>query len=213
VRSRYGATSTIVYEYLTQAGIEIDVQTATALLYGIRSDTNDLGRERTRADVDAFLALYPAVNLRALSLIRRGPLPREYFRVVSSALRDARTYGHAIVCSLGPVDNPDTIAEVADLLLRNEESSWAMVSGCNDGKVRFSLRASQADANAGAVARRMAGRRGGGGGHRMYAAGQVPVSSEAEQSRATQTLEQRFLRAVVGDSPPRARRLVKRDGS
>ncbi len=59
VRSRYGATSTILYEYLSGSGVDIGVDLATALLYGIRTDTQDLGRETCPADIHAYLALYP----------------------------------------------------------------------------------------------------------------------------------------------------------
>lgn len=62
VRRRVGATSTILHEYLTQAGIVPDMPLATALAYGIRSDTDDLGREASQADIDALLALFPAAN-------------------------------------------------------------------------------------------------------------------------------------------------------
>ena len=66
VRSGYGATSTILVEYLIEAGITPDTPLATALLYGIRSDTQDLGRESSRSDVEAIEFLYPFANKRML---------------------------------------------------------------------------------------------------------------------------------------------------
>ena len=45
IRGRYGSTSTILYEYMEEAGIDIEIPLATALAYGIRSDTSDqIGR-------------------------------------------------------------------------------------------------------------------------------------------------------------------------
>jgi len=64
IRSRYGATSTILFEYLRAAKIEIPIPVATAMVYGIRSDTQDLGRESTKADLEAFLNLYPRASPR-----------------------------------------------------------------------------------------------------------------------------------------------------
>src|SRR5687768_3275719 len=47
LRSDYGATSTILSEYLRDARVPIDPKVATALFYGIAAETQDLGREAT----------------------------------------------------------------------------------------------------------------------------------------------------------------------
>ncbi len=129
VRSRYGATSTMLYEYLREARIEIPTPVATAMVYGIRSDTQDLGRESTRADVEAFLALYPYANARALGRIVQAPLPRSYFSKLRTALDEAKVHGNRIVSFLGQMESPEMIAEAADLLLRAEEVDWTMTIG------------------------------------------------------------------------------------
>ena len=74
VRPRYGAVSTILYEYLTETDARVDPPLATALLYAIRTDTRDLGSEACRADIDAAEALFPQVNARMLSMIQRGEI-------------------------------------------------------------------------------------------------------------------------------------------
>ncbi|HRU07174.1 MAG TPA: DHH family phosphoesterase, partial [Candidatus Brocadiia bacterium] len=48
IRRRYGATSTILYEYMQALGVAVDAPLATALCYGIRSDTQDLERDTTQ---------------------------------------------------------------------------------------------------------------------------------------------------------------------
>ncbi len=198
VRGRYGATSTIIYEYLTETGITIDVDLATALLYGIRSDTQDLGRETTQADIDAFLALYPKANKRKLSRIAHERVPDVYYQALSKALADAGIYGSALVAGLGPTDNPDMIGEVADLLLRREGTTWVLCHGVHEGKVLFSIRTAEPAAAAGKVARRLAGRKGTGGGHNAFAAGQIPLDKGSHQEVADLgcAITTRFLRAV-----------------
>src|SRR4030042_2933357 len=101
IRSKYGSTSTILLEYLVQAWIEPDIQLATALFYGIRSDTQDLGRQATRQDSEAVAYLFPIANKRMLSEIERGEVPRVYFQMLDEALRNAKKYEHAITTSLG----------------------------------------------------------------------------------------------------------------
>lgn len=198
IRSRYGATSTIAYEYLIAAGIEPDVPLATALLYGIRSDTQDLGQEAGRRDIEAFLELYPRANKRALSRIAHGRVTRDYYQMLATGLLAAQAFGKTVITSLGEIDNPDMIAEVADLLLRDDLTCWAMCYGTHNNTIRFSLRTSEPGANAGVVARKVAGPQGSGGGHRALAAGQVPLKQEnsSDTKKTFDLLLKRFLRAV-----------------
>jgi len=207
VRRRYGATSTILYEYLEAANLEIEPALATALVYGIRSDTQDLGRESTRADVEAFLALYPKANARVLGRIVAAPLPREYFAQLRTVLDRAVIYGHSIVSSLGPLQTPEMIAESADLLLRVDGVDWVLCYGLVNGWLHASIRSSERGANAGAVARRVAGRKGFGGGHQALAAVQLPLKpADVTDPRKLAVIEARitrsFLRATKADGFP-----------
>jgi nanoRNase/pAp phosphatase (c-di-AMP/oligoRNAs hydrolase) len=201
IRSRYGATATILFEYLKAADLKPDIQLATALAYGIRSDTNDLGRETSDADIEAFLELYPLSNKRKLGRIETERLPRDYFAILAAALRNAATYGRCIVSALGTINNPDMIGEVADLLLRNEESAWALCHGHYQDELLVSLRTSEPGANAGKVMHRIVGRDGSGGRHNAMAGGQIPLKlrPSASMHRLERTLVRRFLR-VVGES-------------
>jgi nanoRNase/pAp phosphatase (c-di-AMP/oligoRNAs hydrolase) len=201
IRSGCGATSTILSEYLHEAQIVPDTPLATALLYGIRSDTQDLGREATQADIEAIEWLYPLANKRMLSEIQRGSVPKEYFQMLAVALKNARIYGNAIVTSLGPIDNPDMIGEVADLLLREDQTTWTMCMGLFKGKILISLRTIDESNKAGTVVKRLIARRGTGGGHQTYAGGQIPLkqNTQAELSRMERQLRQKFIRLIGAD--------------
>jgi nanoRNase/pAp phosphatase (c-di-AMP/oligoRNAs hydrolase) len=201
VRSRYGATCSILYEYLSEARIEIPARLATAMIYGIRSDTQDLGRESTKADVEAFLGLYPLANARVLGRIVSAPLPHSYFSKLRVALDRAVVYGDRIVSDLGELDSPEMVAEAADLLLRAEGVRWTMCLGVIDGWVHLSLRTGDRDGNAGRVARNLGGRRGFGGGHGALAAAQIPIPNGQEKrliKLMIKSLTRRFLKATGG---------------
>ncbi|MCP4897497.1 MAG: phosphoesterase [bacterium] len=201
VRSRYGATSTIMHEYLLAAGIDIAPKIATALVYGIRSDTQDLGRDSTRHDVQAFLDLYPEANVRALGRIVSAELPRTYFARLRNALDRAIIHGDRIVSCLGTLESPDMVAEAADFLLRVEGVSRSICLGEVDGWVHASLRASDRSFKVGVIARKLAARRGYGGGHHMLAAVQIPPRTRptADGCRSTvKTLTTRFLKLTGG---------------
>ena len=203
IRSGYGATSTILCEYLHHAQIQPDIPLATALLYGIRSDTQDLGREATQADIEAIEWLYPLANKRMLSQIQRGSVPKEYFQMLAEALKNARIYGTAIVTSLGQIDNPDMIGEVADLLLREDRTTWTMCMGLFKGKILISLRTTDENNKAEDVIKRLVARKGTGGGHQTYSGGQVPLkeNTRAEWTRLEKKLRLKFVRLIgAGDS-------------
>jgi len=206
IRSRYGATSTILFEYLRAAKIEIPIPVATAMVYGIRSDTQDLGRESTKADLEAFLNLYPHANARALGRIVQAPLPRSYFSKLRIALDQATIYGNRIVSYLGHLDSPEMVAEAADLLLRAEEIDWAMCLAVIDGWLHLSLRTVDRERNAGHIARNLGGRRGFGGGHQALAAAQIPLPSKNHNDRKIRALVRgltgRFLKATGNPNEP-----------
>jgi nanoRNase/pAp phosphatase (c-di-AMP/oligoRNAs hydrolase) len=212
VRSRYGATSTILYEYLKEAKIEIPTPVATAMGYGIRSDTQDLGRESTKADVEAFLDLYPSANARAIGRIVQAPLPRSYFSKLRTALDQARVYGDSIVSYLGRLESPEMVAEAADLLLRAEGVRWTMTLGVVDDLLNVSLRTTERERHAGRIARNLAGRKGFGGGHQALAAAQIPLNGPNDSERQirikVKDLTKRFLRAT-GNAKEPGKRLSK----
>ena len=198
VRSRYGATATILLEYLRHAHLKPDTQLATAMLYAIRSDTQDFGREAIKADAEAVGLLFPLANKRMLGEIQRGSVYRTYFNILAIALKNARVYERCIVTSLGQVDNPDIIGEVADLLLRDEDADWVLCSGFFGGKILLSLRTSEQNKNAADIVNSITAGIGTGGGHETYAGGQIPF--EKANRRQLNDLEKlilkRFLKAL-----------------
>ncbi|MGE5296852.1 MAG: DHH family phosphoesterase [Solirubrobacterales bacterium] len=210
IRSGYGAASTILVEYLIEAGITPETPLATALLYGIRSDTQDFGRESSRFDIEAIEFLYPFANNRMIGEIQRGKVPRVYYQMLADALRNARVQGTAIITALGDIDNPDMIAEVADLLLREDETTWTMCTGYWNGKLLISLRTSEEDNLAAKVVKYMVARKGTGGGHQTYAGGQIPLikGTKAEREEIEKYVERRFFEAV-GAGDKAGVRLVK----
>ncbi len=201
IRRKYGATATILLEYLVAADVELDTPLATALLYAIRSDTQDLGRQACRADIKAMEFLFPLANKRMLGEIQRGSVPAEYYRMLEKGLTNAKVYGDCVITTLEDVTNPDMIAEVADLLLRREDIHWVLSSGCWQDKLLISVRTCQQGASADKLVRRLVARRGTGGGHETFAGGQIPLKDETKISchKLERLVHKKFIKAVGGD--------------
>lgn len=177
VRTNYGATCTMVVQYLNQAEIEIPADLATLLFYAIRTETQELGREASRADVEAYMELFPVADMETVSGIERARIPVDYFEVWHRGISAAKVYGSVATCPVGPVHNPDMIPEIADMLLRLEGVTWSLVCGYHRGQVVFSLRTVDGGVNAGAIAQRIVGKRGTAGGHETMAGGRITVAS------------------------------------
>jgi nanoRNase/pAp phosphatase (c-di-AMP/oligoRNAs hydrolase) len=183
IRPSYGAGATILTEYLFASGLEVPSNLATALFYGIGSETQDLGRDVCEADRKAYLALFPRANWGLLSKIRRPGLEKIHFTYLARAIANALTYKHAIATSLGRVEYADIVAEVAEMLLELRRISWALCTGRYKDTILLSLRTSRAKGRAGTVARRIVGAGNTAGGHDMIAGGQVDCSGKSEQER------------------------------
>lgn len=183
IRPHYGAVATVLAEYLFASGLDVPTNLATALFYGIASETQDLGREVSDADAAAYLGLFPKANKRLLSKIRRPVVKREYFAYIATAIANAVTYKHTIASSLGRVVNPDIVAQVAEMMLTLQRMTWSAATGRFRDTILVSVRTTRAKGRAGMVARRIAGSGGTAGGHDMVAGGQVDCEGKTEKQR------------------------------
>ena len=139
VRPSYGATSTILVEYLRAADIKITQRLATALLYGIKSDTLGLERGGTKADLEAFPYLYLLANHNALRRIERPELSHEALDVLAQGLSKRRVVQGVFFSHLGRVSTVDLIPQFADFGLQAEGAQWSVVSGIVGDEVHVSV--------------------------------------------------------------------------
>src|SRR5438128_2291927 len=199
LRDQYGATSTIVTEYLRESKLVPEPKIATALFYGISAETQDLGREATAADTEASHFPYPYTNKRRLSKIENARVPREYFRVFREAIERAALYDKVVVSMLGEVQYPDMVAEVADFLLRLDQVEWAAAIGTFGSCLHCSIRTIDREVNAGDLLQRVLGSRSAGG-HDMLAGGRLQVGDDpAARERAAAMVRDRLLGALGVD--------------
>jgi len=135
LRTAYGATSTIFTEYLRAAGMEPSQRLATALLYGIKTDTLFLVRGSNLADLNAFNFLYPLANKAMISRIERPALPREDLEAMGRALSRLQIENGVAVIHLGEINREDVIPQMAEFCLQIEGVEWGVVSGLVNNRV------------------------------------------------------------------------------
>jgi nanoRNase/pAp phosphatase (c-di-AMP/oligoRNAs hydrolase) len=175
LRPELGATSTLMSQYLEAAGIEPDAALATALFYGIKTDTLGLVRGAQAADVEAYFRLQKQIDVEALIEIERAQVPPEYFRRLDAALHAAEVHGDVVISYVGPMQRPDLAAEMADLLLRLQGVRWTLCMGAYKHDLILAVRSRHPRGGAGHLVQAIVAEQGTAGGHGTMAGGQVPL--------------------------------------
>ena len=124
---------------------------ATALLYGIESETTGYPREATPLDDTALIWLFPRADKDLLAQIRNPKLPQSHFATFQTALANAFLYDKLVVTWCGNVTQPDIIAEIADFFIRFDQVDWSLAAGVFDGQMKLSLRADWLGGRAGEI--------------------------------------------------------------
>jgi len=195
IRTEYGATATMLAEYLLGSGIGISKRIATGMVYAIRSETQEFGREYSGPDKAMYDQLLQLCDIRALAKIQSPRLPLTYFGNLHEALENLESVSTLIVSHLGTVEQPDIVPEVADLLLRLEGKTWSLCTGIYEDRVYLSIRTSNPRADAGKLMRRLLGRRGKGGGHGMMAGGWVDI--DAARAKTPRDLQDQLAKRLA----------------
>lgn len=192
-----GATTTILAEALSVAGIKPSVRLATAVVYGIGSETQNLGRETSQRDAAAYTTFLPRANLNALWRISNPRRPASFFANLARGIRGAFTWREVIGVHLRELPTPDRVAQMADFLLTHEGMRWSVVTGRYAGRLHVSLRTTSEDQHAGRALKQLLGGGNRAGGHRMMAGGSVEVGQAAPERawrRAEEGVAKAFLR-------------------
>lgn len=198
VRKGIGSTSTIITQYIRLLGLEMDKRVATALFYGIKSDTRDLGRQSTDADIRASVYLFPYTLQKKLARIEHPEMPKEYFIELCSVLNNAKMYGDVIVARVNMIGWPEMIGEFADELIQIEGIRWCMCYGRHNGSLLFSIRTTRSSYMAGVLAHKICHGIGKGGGHETFAAGKIDLAQALKKVRDPEDiLLKRFLKEVT----------------
>lgn len=175
IRNDIGATSTLITKYLLEEGCTIPDKLATALFYGIKTDTGDMRRDVSRHDLECYQYLFNIIDHQLLSYIEYPDRDTEFFRLLHHAVEAAVIFDDLGYTHLGTVSTPDYVAEMADLIHSLEKIEWMICSGIFKNQLFFSLRSKNQN-TAGNQAELLAKRLGGsGGGHGRAAAGRLQI--------------------------------------
>jgi nanoRNase/pAp phosphatase (c-di-AMP/oligoRNAs hydrolase) len=210
IRPNLGATSTMVTGYLLERHVAVPPRLATALLYGIETETSGYPREAGTLDDGALVWLFPRADKDLLAQIRNPKLPQSHFATVQHALANAFIYRDVVVSWCGAVTQPDIIAEMADFFVRFDQVNWALAVGLFEGLLKLSLRVSQLGGHSGEVLREVVEGLGTAGGHDKRAGGAIvlPDTRPATIDSNLRTVSRRLLSRLQIDEQ-KGRRLLQ----
>ena len=169
VRSDYGSLSTIMTEYLLVAKTRIPKRLYTALLYGIRSDTNNFERDAKLEDIGAYYFNFMRANRQLVRRIELNQIPERFLKYFMYVYSHKRRHRDRVVSYLGTVESADACVQVADFYIRIINIFQVVIAGMIKDRLIIIFRGDGYRHDCGAIAIRSFGSMGTAGGHRSAA--------------------------------------------
>lgn len=191
IRPAYGANSTMMTEYLQALRLRPGKLLATALQYGIKSDTMSFSRNFLDADLKAYSYLAQFADQAILSRIIRSEFLRRWLPFFAKACMNLHAVGSGQFVYIGKVDNPDILVVIADFLTRVYEFRWVAVSGLYEKTVVVIYRG-DGSRDIGRLASSQFSDIGSAGGHRALARAEFPASAAGGEDIGLFTYKQVF---------------------
>ena len=172
VRSNYGSCATVMNELMKKEGIDIneDIDIATAMYYGLMTDTNGFAEVSHPADKD--LRDFTRMRNSDIILFKNSNLSCEELKICGEALKDVQYdyedfYG---LVEAKPCD-PNILGIISDMLLEVDFVKTCIVYSVMPFGIKISVRSCVKEVKAAELAAFIAKDMGGGGGHLIKAGG------------------------------------------
>lgn len=166
-----GACCSIVASYFIDSDTTMDANTATALLYGLKMDTDSFNRGVTDFDISMFAYLHKIADNQKITTMYNNNMEIEDLHAYGEAIRNIKIYDNVGFAKIS-FDCPDAlIAMISDFILGLDVVELSVVYAARDGGYKFSVRNETATYHAGMITQKALEDLGGGGGHFTMAGG------------------------------------------
>lgn len=173
VRPEFAATSSLVASILMNSGIEINRNVATALAFGIRTDTLGFTRSFNAVDLRALSWLGAWIDWELMRSFESPPRSQEVLSIFKQALTDATLENGLMLAPVTQMTDRDALSQVADFLLPTEDVDIVITYGVRISKVILSARSTNDSIHIGRILSNTF-EKGRAGGHKSLAGGQIP---------------------------------------
>ncbi len=176
IRPEYGATASIMTEYLRAAKIKPSPKLATGLFYAIKTDTANFERKAINEDMRAFQFLFKHANIHLARKIEQVDLRLDFLGDFKKAINDHVISRNKIFVHLGSIENTDICVLIADFFMRFNLIAWSVISGIYKDKLIIVVRNDGSRKDAGTLMSNKFGKFGSAGGHRSMARAEAQIS-------------------------------------
>jgi nanoRNase/pAp phosphatase (c-di-AMP/oligoRNAs hydrolase) len=202
IQINIGATATIMTKYIRQLNLTPDISLATALLYGIRTDTKEFTRNTYPDDMNAASYLSPLVDKNIMSQLEHPPMGMETLDIIGRAINNKEIRGAYLTSFVEFISDRDALPQAAEMMLHLEGVYTVLVFGIIDDKIQLSARSRDSRVNLGRILQNAFGKLNSGG-HATMAAGAIKLeklddtNDKATLLRATSDdIKKRFFSSV-----------------
>jgi len=175
IRPNYGALSSVLTEYLLCSRVKAPRNLHTALLYGIKTDTDNFNRSAIIEDMSAYTYHSKHANMQFIRRIELNQTPDHFLKYYNYAYHHMNNFRGRRVCFLGNVESADVCVQIADFYLRLIGTYYVVVAGIVGDRLVVIFRGDGYRQNCGDMAQRAFGLLGKGGGHRSAARMEIPL--------------------------------------
>lgn len=176
VRPEFAATSSLVASLLMNAEIDIDRNVATALAFGIRTDTLGFTRSFNAVDLRALSWLSAWVDWDLMRCFESPPRSQEVLEIFKQALNNSVLKNGLMLVPISKMVDRDALSQVADFMLPTEGVKTVVTYGSRMSKIYLSARSTDQGIHLGKILTETFSE-GSAGGHKSIAGGQISMRS------------------------------------
>ena len=170
VRPEVGSCSAIIAEYYKEADVEPSANAATAMLYGILMDTDNLTRGVSALDIDMFYWLYSHVDISRINELKANQISTQDLQDYAHAFEGVEVYGEIGFLRLENA-NDSLLGAASDIVVTIAGVNVVVSYSTRDAGIKYSVRSVTPQVKAGALVRHIVEGHGIGGGHDSMAGG------------------------------------------
>jgi nanoRNase/pAp phosphatase (c-di-AMP/oligoRNAs hydrolase) len=197
LRTSAGSTAAIMTQYLQLAGIAPGKELASALLYGVMTDTADFTRGMSPDDIMAVNHLVPLSDQELLEKVKSPSVSLDTADALSIAIQNRDFVRDVLISTAGVINNRDAIPQACEYLLKLEGVSTTFVFAIVSDNIIINARTKDVRMNVADVMKRAFGDLGSTGGHPTSAGATVPLGVFVG------TQDEQMLISMVKDSVTR----------
>lgn len=196
-----GSCSTIIADYYRQYDIDMPESVATALMYGLKSDTRDFKRGVTPLDIEIYAYLYPRSNAQQIRFFQSSEIHYDELNAFADSMRKVEIFDGVAFAFLNFNCADAFIATVSDFILDIDAVNFAIVYTRRGNGFKFSVRSEFDDLDAGQIVSEALAGLGTGGGHRSMAGGFAEESKVLDISIDVDKVIQDLFLNVINKTP------------